>query len=170
PAPADLQNGGANSALPGTSPLVPNSALLGGPATAIASPYNRGTFYYLVGLTLEVPLSNQERNAELTQSEAELHRRAAELDRQINEITVAVRGAVLRFRADHERLALTRESVRLAARNLDAEQRKFAAGLSTTFDVLRVQAEWVSARINAIQALVQASRSATQLARERGTL
>jgi HAE1 family hydrophobic/amphiphilic exporter-1 len=170
PAPADTQGGSQNTVLPGTAPLVPNPALIGGPATAIASPYNRGTFYYLVGLTLEVPLSNRERNAELTQGEAELRRRAAELDRQASEISVAVRGAVLRFRADHERLGLTRESVRLAERNLEAEQRKFAAGLSTTFDVLRVQAEWVLARISAVQALVQVSRSAVQLARERGTL
>jgi HAE1 family hydrophobic/amphiphilic exporter-1 len=175
PAPIDTQNGSSAmlsgaSVLPGTPPLVPNSALIGGPATAIASPWQRGTFYYLVGLTLEIPLSNQERNAELTQSEAELRRRAAELDRQVSEISLAVRGAVLQFRVDHDRLALTRESVRLAARNLEAEQRKFAAGLATTFDVLRVQAEWALARINAVQALVQASRSAVQLERERGTL
>ena len=171
PFPGDIPNPpNPQAIIPGRGTAVPDPRIIGGFFDAMAHPYSMGTYFYQIGLTLEIPLVNTARNAELEQAELELHRRRAELERARAEVAVNVRAAVLTFRAAREGVRLGKEAVRLAEANLDAEQRKFKGGVSTTFDVLRVQAEASLARLALVKALVQMNVAAVKLRRERGNL
>jgi outer membrane protein TolC len=172
PTPADSSSGGTptSSVLPGQGIATPNQRIIGGFGTALANAWRMDTFYYLLGLTLELPLGNSQRNAELALAELQLRRRQAELFRVRSEISVAVRTTALQLRSDRRRLDTTRRAVRSATLNLEAEQRRFQLGGSTTFDILRVQAELTTAQLMEAQTLVQLNLSRIKLDRELGLL
>ena len=58
-----------------------------------------------------------------------------------------------------QRVEATRASRELAARRLEAEQRKFEVGLSTTFFVFQAQRDLATARNNELRAILDYIRS-----------
>ncbi len=68
------------------------------------------------------------------------------------------------------RVGLTRDTVAYAEADLEAEQKKLAAGKSTSFFVLDAASRLTAARNDAIQAMVDYNRAINGLARAEGTL
>ncbi len=97
--------------------------------------------------------ANLERSR-LEQSRSEASRRSLEL-----RIATEVRDAARSVRTDMQRLEATRASRELAARRLEAEQRKFEVGLSTTFFVFQAQRDLATARNNELRAILDYVRS-----------
>ena len=64
---------------------------------------------------------------------------------------------------NQQRVQTTRVSRELAERRLDAEQRKFAAGTSTSFVVFQAQRDLAVARNNELRAILDFNRSLVDL-------
>ena len=77
----------------------------------------------------------------------------------------AVRQAARDVETNFKRVQATQAALDANTRQLDAEQRKQAVGLATTFDVLQKQSLLASARTAWLQAIIFYARSLIQLER-----
>ena len=74
-----------------------------------------------------------------------------------------MREAARQVQTNQKRVETTRASRELAERRLDAEQRKFAAGTSTSFFVFQAQRDLAQARNNELRAILDYNRSVVDL-------
>jgi outer membrane protein TolC len=107
---------------------------------------------WTVGLTFSYPLGKSAAEANLARARIERDQRAARL-RSIETTAVReVRDAAWRLEQNQQRIETTRLSRELAEQRLDAEQRRFEVGLSTSFLVIQAQRDLAIARNNELQA------------------
>lgn len=114
---------------------------------------------WAVGLTVSYPLGTSAADAALER--ARLERARSEASRRSLELRIAaeVRDAGRNVRTNLQRVEATRVSRELAERRLEAEQRKFEVGLSTTFLVFQSQRDLATARNSELSALLDYLRS-----------
>jgi outer membrane protein TolC len=119
-----------------------------------------------VQLTLTVPLRN--RAAQAVQVRAELEYRQAQMNlKQVeNTIGITVRNDQFSVQQNRARVAAAVEAERLAAQTLDAEQKKYALGSSTYFNVLTNQRDLAAAQSNTVSAKTNYAKSLVQLYRD----
>jgi outer membrane protein len=114
----------------------------------------KGNVDFYTGLTFSIPLGNSTAKGEYAGLLRDVSRVEAKVRLAAIEVSMDVMYAVKRLRRDAERLKLARIAVELAKTNLKAEKGKFIGGVSSNFDVLRVQDELAQARSNEVGALV----------------
>ncbi|MBL4699012.1 MAG: TolC family protein [Phycisphaerales bacterium] len=125
---------------------------------------------WTVGLNAEIPLGNQQRDASLAQSILSRLQRLATRDARMQSITREVYDAVDQLSSTWNRILATREAVLLSSRVLEAEQRQFDVGRSTSTDVLNADANLANARLTEIRAVVEYQIAQIDLAVATGTL
>jgi outer membrane protein TolC len=109
---------------------------------------------WTVGLSFSYPLGNSAAQASLAKARIERDQSAARL--RSLELTAVrqVRDAAARLEQNQQRIETTRAGRELAEQRLDAEQRRFEVGLSTSFLVIQAQRDLAIARNNETQALL----------------
>jgi hydrophobic/amphiphilic exporter-1 (mainly G- bacteria), HAE1 family len=109
---------------------------------------------WTLGLSFSYPLGNSTAQANLTRARLERDQSAARL--RSNELVAVreVRQAALRLEQNRQRIETTRLGRELAEQRLDAEQRRFEVGMSTSFLVIQAQRDLAIARNNELQALL----------------
>jgi outer membrane protein TolC len=122
------------------------------------------------GFTLSVPLGNRDGRSRYLA--ARLAREQAGIEIRLLEqtATVEVRQAVRQIETDIKRVKAARVNSRLQREKLEAEQKKFENGISTSFNVLEFQEDLAQARSRENLALVDYNRSRVELERVIGTL
>jgi outer membrane protein TolC len=164
---ATLQNnalaGSRNALLPIGSPLSPDPYFIGGYGTALAQLFRRNFPDYSVGFNLTIPIRNRTAQADYIRDQISL--RQAELNQQrlFNDIRVNVQNAliaVIQARARYESAVKER---RLQEQTLDAENKKYALGASTAFQVVQTQRDLAAAQAGEVAALAAYNRARVQL-------
>lgn len=125
---------------------------------------------WTVGLNAEIPLGNEQRDASLAQAILARLQRLASKEAREQAITREVYDAIDQLSSTWNRILAAQESVQLSARVLEAEQRQFDVGRSTTTDVLDADANLANARLTEIQAIVEYQIAQIDLAVATGTL
>jgi outer membrane protein len=130
-----------------------------GDAVGIANPT------WSVRLNLTYPIMNRQAAAQSAQ--ARLFKDQALISFQLLELQVAqqVRVAARAVETNSKRIATTRAARVLQEQRLDAEEKKFAAGMSTNFLVTQAQRDLADARVAEIQAIADYSKSVVELQR-----
>jgi outer membrane protein TolC len=107
-----------------------------------------------VGLTLTYPVGRSVDEANVARAQIERDQAAARL--RSLELTVVreVRDAALRLEQNRQRIETTRLGRELAEQRLDAEQKRFEVGMSTSFLVIQAQRDLAVARDNELRALL----------------
>ena len=110
-------------------------------------------------MTVGYPIGNS--NAEANLARARLQVGQAQTQLRAAELSVAteVRNAARNVTTNQKRVESTRAARELQEKKLDAEQKKFAAGMSTTFFVLQAQRDLAQARNAELQAILDYTRS-----------
>jgi outer membrane protein TolC len=123
-----------------------------------------------VGLTYGYPLGNRQAKADY--AIATLNREKSEVDLQSVEqdIRVDVRTAARNVESGAKRIAAARANTLLQRKTLEAEQKKFDNGMSTSFEVLRIQTDLSDAQVREIQARLDHAKAVADLERAKGTL
>jgi len=121
-----------------------------------------------VAIQIDIPIRN--RAAQATQIRSQLEYRQAELSIKQFEGSVAIlvrndQFALEQFRA---RVIAAREAQQLAAQTLDAEQKKYALGASTYFNVLSDQSALATAEENVVSAEIAYAKQRVTLDRDTG--
>jgi outer membrane protein TolC len=86
------------------------------------------------------------------------------------ELRVNVTKAARQVTSGARQVEQARTARELAQRQLDAEQRKFAVGTTTNFEVLRFQRDLVSAQTSELQSILNYVNSLADLEQLKGTL
>lgn len=153
-----------SSALAG--PQNPNNLSLPAntfPSTGLLDSFSNlfGTNYpdYAVGVNVNIPIRN--RAAQATQIRSELEYRQAQMRMQQveNQIRVQVVNAQFTVQQNRARVDAATKGRLLALESLSAEQKKYALGASTTYNVMTTQRDLSTAESNLITAMAAYEQS-----------
>jgi outer membrane protein TolC len=122
--------------------------------------------YYTYGAQLSVPLSNLKARSSYKSAKATEQQLLLRLKQLEQNIMVQIDNAVGVARSAYESVQATKEARIYAEAALDAEQRKYAVGKSTTFTVLQLQNNLTSARSQEIRALANYEEALADLSQQ----
>jgi outer membrane protein len=123
-----------------------------------------------VGLTLNIPLRNRTAQANQIRSQLEYRQAQMRLQQVENEIRIEVRNAQFALQQNRASVAAAQAAVDLAQQSLDAEQKKYALGASTTTLVLQQSSALTQSRSNLVAARATYEKSRVELDRATGLL
>jgi outer membrane protein len=106
-----------------------------------------------VGLVLRYPIQNREARARATGASLALEQGRTELENLLLTVRTEVRTAARAVQTAAQQIDSARKSRELAERNLDAEQKRYENGLSTSFQVLEIQEDLSQARSREVAAV-----------------
>ena len=118
---------------------------------------------WTVGLNVSYPLGSSVQQANLAKARVQYTQAQTQLKNQELQVAAQVRNAARQVSTNQQRVQTTRVSRELAERRLEAEQRKFAAGTSTSFVVFQAQRDLAVARNNELRAILDFNRSLVDL-------
>jgi outer membrane protein TolC len=122
------------------------------------------------GLALEVPLGNREARSNYSRAKLEARQSVLNRNKIEQEIVVEVRTAVREIKKNAESIKATEKARELAQKRLEAEEKKFKVGRSTSLEVLRAQDNLTIAEGKAVNALVDYQISLGDLDAKVGTI
>jgi len=125
--------------------------------------------FYTYGAALSVPLSNLKARSNYKSDKAVEAQDLLRLKQLEQTIMVAIDNAIKQAQADWDNVQATKQERIYAEAALDAEERKYAVGKSTTFTVLQLQNNLTAARSTEIRNLANYNKDLTALAQAEGT-
>ena len=114
---------------------------------------------WTVGVQLDYPLGRSAAQASLAQARLQDEQAKVELKNLELQVAAQVRDAARQVNTNIQRVASARAAEVLSKEKLDAEQKKFTAGMSTNFQVFQAQRDLASARNDEIQAILDYNKS-----------
>jgi outer membrane protein TolC len=121
-------------------------------------------------LNLSVPLGNRLAEANFTNAEYAVQQARYDLERLEQVARIEVRNAVRAVATNLKRVKAAQVNTRLQRETLQAEQKKFENGMSTSFQVLQIQTDLTSAESRENQAIIDYNKSLVELERVKGTI
>jgi len=125
---------------------------------------------WLVGITFEIPIGNQLAKSRYTRARIELEKANFELENIKQNIILEVKEAVRQVETSIKRVEATRISSRLHQERLEAEEKRFKVGLSTSRDVLEDQEQLAEALSRELLAIIDYNKALVNLEKAKGTL
>ncbi len=122
------------------------------------------------GLDFRYPLENRGARARAALAALEVERAESEIDRLKLQIATEVRSALRAVETTKQQISSAQVSVTLEERNLEAEQKRFENGLSTSFQILQVQERLTAARSRLVAAQTAYRRAFVEYHRAIGDL
>ena len=118
---------------------------------------------YTLGVSVEIPLRNRANEAERASLLIRERRLASQLKNQQQMIIVEVRNAYESIATQRKRLEAARVARELSEAQLEGENKRFQAGLSTNFEVLRYQRDLSQSQVQELRARVDYQQAVTDL-------
>jgi outer membrane protein len=118
---------------------------------------------WTIGFNISYPLGQSTQEANLARARLQYSQAQAQIRNQELQVVAQIRTVARQVATNEQRVQTTRVSRELAERRLDAEQRKFTAGTSTSFVVFQVQRDLAQARNNELRAILDFNRSLIDL-------
>lgn len=146
-----------------------NSNFVGGAGTALGNLLSNKYRNVTVGVNITLPLGNHTAKANLEKAVETANQTDLQIRKQMQQIEVDVRNAYKSVTLAKQNLDAARLARQFAETQLDGEQKKFAAGLSTTFLVLTRQNDLIQARGAEISALSAYNNAVAALQLATGT-
>jgi outer membrane protein len=123
-----------------------------------------------VGLQLNIPIRNRAGQAVQIRSELEYRQAQMRMQQIENQVGIEVRNAQYAVQQNRASVDSAKAAVDLAQQSLDAEQKKYQFGTSTTTLVLQYQSQLATAESGLVNAMVSYEKSRVELARATGQL
>ncbi|MEM7480363.1 MAG: TolC family protein [Acidobacteriota bacterium] len=125
-----------------------------------------------IGMRLDVsyPLQNRAARANSATADLDLERARTDQDRLRLQIRTEVRAAARRLESAVQRIETARASRSAQERNLEAEQKRYENGMSTSYQVTEIQEDLTLARSREVSAITEYRNALTELYRATGQL
>jgi outer membrane protein TolC len=123
-----------------------------------------------VGIQLNIPLRNRAAQAVQIRSELEYQQAQMRLAQIENQVGVEVRNAQFTVQQNRASVDSAQAALELARQSLDAEQKKYQFGTSTTTLVLQYQSQLATSESTLVNAMVAYEKSRIELDRATGAL
>ena len=111
------------------------------------------------GVQIGYPLGTSASEANLAKARLQYSQAETQLRNLEIQVVTAVRDAARQVQTNRQRIDTSRAARELAERRLDAEEKKFAAGIQTSFFVFQAQRDLAQARTNEVRALSDYNKS-----------
>ncbi len=121
-----------------------------------------------MGLTLTIPIRNRSAQADQIQAQLEYRQAEMRLQQLENQVRIEVRNAQFTVQQNRAAVDSAKAAAALARESLDAEQKKYALGASTTTLVLQAQRDMAQAQSDEVTAMANYQKSRTELDRVTG--
>ena len=164
---------GEISALPLPEDLVvqrgiPNAFFVGGYSNVLRQLFARNFPDYNAGFQLNIPLRNRAAQADMIRDQLSLRQREMGLQQLENQVRVDVQNALIALQQARARFRAANKARILQEQTLDAEQKKYALGASTIYNVILVQRDLAQAQSVEVAALSAYSIAAVEMDRSTG--
>jgi outer membrane protein len=123
-----------------------------------------------IGLQLNIPLRNRAAQAVQIRSELEYRQAQMRLQQIENQVGIEIRNAQYTVQQNRASVDSAKAAVELAHQSLDAEQKKYQFGTSTTTLVLQFQSGLATSESTLVNAMVAYEKSRVELDRATGQL
>jgi len=123
-----------------------------------------------MGVTLNIPLRNRAAQATQVRSEFEYRQSQLRIQQIENQVRIEVRSAQFGVQQNRASVNSAQAAVDLARQSLDAEQKKYALGASTSTLVLQNQAALTQAEVTLVSAKALYEKAEVELDRSIGLL
>lgn len=121
-----------------------------------------------VGLQLNIPIRNRSAQADQVRAELEYRQAQMRLQQQENQIRIEVRNAQFSVQQNRASVEAARAAVELGKQSLDAEQKKYSLGASTTTFVLQNSRDLTDAQSKLVAANSAYEKARVELDRVTG--
>ena len=123
-----------------------------------------------MGFTLSIPIRNRQAQALSTRAQLEMRQAQMRLLQLENQIRIEVRNAQFSVTQNRAAVEAAQAAVELGRQSLDAEQKKYALGASTSTLVLQNQSALATAQSNLVSAMAAYEKAQIELDRATGLL
>jgi outer membrane protein len=120
------------------------------------------------GISINIPIRNRAAQADQVRSELEYRQQRLQLQQLLNTIAIQIRNAQFALQQNRALVDAAAKGRELAAQSLDAEQKRYSLGASTTFLVSQAQRDLVQAESNYVAASSNYEKSRVELDRVTG--
>lgn len=161
-----------NDGIPDTTVNLPNptSPFQGNLGNSLVDAFKFNFTNYSIAANVTIPLRNRSNGANLARVNIDEQRMRSQLRQTHQTIAVEVRKAYQQIEIQKKRLEAARISRQLAEEQLDGENKRFQAGLSTNFEVLRIQRDVATTRKDELAAEIAYVKALTALEQAMYTL
>jgi HAE1 family hydrophobic/amphiphilic exporter-1 len=125
--------------------------------------------FYYYGASVSIPLSNVKARNALKSDKASLRQKLLTLKQLEQNIMVEIDNSVQQVQADYQGVQASKQARIYAAAALDAEQKKYNVGKSTTFTVLQLQNTLTVDRGAEIRSIANYNEDLAKLSQNEGT-
>ncbi len=146
-----------------TKEANPEDPLSGNLNKALSQAFGFDFINYGVSVDVQIPLRNRSNEAQLAQAAIIERQLRSHLKNQQQLIIVDVRNAFESISTQKKRLEAARMASKLSEEQLEGENKRFEAGLSTNFEVLRYQRDLTEAQVQELRAQVDYQLAITDL-------
>jgi outer membrane protein TolC len=153
---------------PNCASCVPNSIPSSGYGDTLNQLVNSTAPDKGVGLQLTIPIRNRAAQADQVRAQLEYRQAQIRSQQQENQIRIEVRNAQFSVQQSRASVEAARAAVELGKQSLDAEQKKYALGASTTTLVLQAERDLTQAQSNLVSANSAYEKSRVELDRATG--
>jgi outer membrane protein TolC len=129
------------------------STVPGGYGDALSNVFGRDFPTWSLGFQISYPILNRQADAAEARAEVNREQSRANLRRLEMQVTAEVRSAARAVDTNLKRVESTRAARVLQERRLDAEEKRFAAGMSTNFFVTQAQRDLALAQVAELRAI-----------------
>src|SRR5271170_5057034 len=124
----------------------------GGASQALANVFENQYPTYAAGLTLTMPLRNRSAQADRARAQFDERQSQVQYRQTENTIVINVRNAIIALQQDRSQVAAAEKARNLAQQTLDAEQKKYQLGSSTSYQVVLRSRDLTAAQGTALRA------------------
>jgi len=151
---AELTSNGLSGELTALGAGAPGADYLaGGYGNLLAQIARRNFPNYSAGFSLNIPLRNRAAQSDYATSELELRQNQLNLRKNTNQVTVDVQNAVIGLQQARVRYDAASKARELQEQTLAADQRRYALGAATVFQVVQDQRDLATSQSTEVQAL-----------------
>jgi outer membrane protein TolC len=119
----------------------PNGYFVGGDANAIGQLFRRNFPDYSAGFSINIPFRNRAQQADYVTDQLQLRQAELQLQRAINQVRVDVKTAVIGLEQARSRYETAVDTRKLGEQTLDAEQKRFQAGVGSVALVMQAETD-----------------------------
>ncbi len=157
---AELTNNGLTGTITPLGVLAPGVAYLaGGYGNLNAEIFRRNYPNYSAGISLNIILRNRAAQSDYVTSELSLRQNELGLQENVNQVRVDVQNAMIGLQQAQARYVAATKARVLQQQTLDADQKRYAVGASTTYQIVLDQQNLASAESTETQALANYSHA-----------
>ncbi len=139
---------------PNFPPYIPNPVplFIGGNGAALAQLFNQNFLSYRIGISLNIPFRNRAAQSDYAHDQLTLRQAEVSYRQQAKQVKLDVQNSVMTLRQSRAQYDTSVRQRILQERTLDAEQKKYKLGASTTLLVIQAQRDLAQAQSNEVTA------------------